>query len=457
MPLDIEWAMDKSGKIFILQARPLKVKKKAAISKIIDYESISKKNKLIMEKGMTASPGIAAGPVRVFNSPKDFIEFPPNGIIVSKKSIPEFAMLIHKASGVITDYGSTTGHLSIIARELGVPILTNTEIASEVLKNGMEITLDATNCKVFDGYVDELVEYQEEVQNTTETFRNSPLYNIWHRLSKYIFKLNLYNPSAENFNAMGCETLHDIIRFSHEMAIRLMFSFSRDTQSTAGKTYNLRFGLPLDIDIIDLDKGLVDDIKRNWVTPDDIQSEPFRALLKGMNTPGLKWSGHLPIDTKGFASIILANIVDDSRNASEIGAKSYALLSYNYFNFFSRLGYHFTRVDCFASDEPNSNYINFNFRGGAADMVRKTRRVMAIKGILEHYGFMVEVQDDNVMAKVRKLPKNVILEYVEMIGRLMGATRNTDVSMVSDKHIQLFIKYFLEGDPAPGMRLVESR
>ncbi len=456
VPLDIEWAMDKDGKIYILQARPLKVKKKSVFANTVNYDEISDKHKVLIDNGMTASPGIAVGPVRVINSPKDFIDFPPNGILVSKKSIPEFAMLIHKASGVITDYGSTTGHLSIIARELGVPILTNTEKASEIFKNDMKITLDATNCKVFEGYVDELVEYQEEVQNTTETFRNSPLYNIWHRLSKYIFKLNLYNPSAENFNAAGCETLHDIIRFSHEKAIRLMFSFSRNAQSSTGKTYNLRFGLPLDIDIIDLEQGLVDNINRSWVTPDDILSEPFKALLKGMNTPGLKWAGHLPIDTKGFASIILSNIVDDSRNTSEIGAKSYALLSQNYFNFFSRLGYHFTRIDCFASDEPNSNYINFNFRGGAANMIRKTRRVLAIKNILEHYGFFVEVQDDNVMAKIRKLPKNKILDYVQMLGRLMGSVRNTDVSMVSDKHIELFVKYFLEGDPAPGLRLVES-
>ncbi len=457
-PQDIEWALDRDGKIFIIQARPLAIKMIVhSEDKDFDYSSINDKYKLLPISGETASPGIAAGPVRVINSSDDFINFPKNGIIVAKKNIPEFASLIHKASGVVTDFGSTTGHLSIIAREMGVPILTNTFNASEILVDGDIITIVPHAGKVYQGYVEELMQFKEECRSNTEIFRNSPLYNIWHRLSKYIFKLNLYNPDAQNFNALGCETLHDIIRFSHESAIRLMFGNSRGINTGRGKIYNLRFGLPLDIYVIDLKNGLKPDIKTDWVTPDEILSKPFRALIKGMTTPGLKWSGHLPIDTKGFFSIIVGNIVDESRNDSEIGAKSYALVSENYFNFFSRLGYHFSRVDCFASDEPNSNYINFNFRGGAAVMTRKVRRIRAIQLILEHYGFSTDVQDDNVIARIRKIPKELTYEYVEMLGRLMGSIRNTDVSMVTNHQVELFVKYFLEGDPTPGLRLIDSQ
>jgi pyruvate,water dikinase len=435
----------------------LNIKKKDyPIAKDFNYDAIDKKYPILLTQGETASPGIAAGPVRLIDSPEDFINFSKNGIIVAKKNIPEFASLIHKASAVITDLGSTTGHLSIIAREFGVPILTNTYNASDVLKDGTIITVDTVARKVYKGAVDELIKFKEECESNNPLFRSSPLYNIWHRLSKYIFKLNLYNPDARNFNALGCETLHDIIRFSHESAIRLMFGTSQSIgPADRGKIFNLRFGLPLDIYVIDLKDGLKDGIKTDWVTTDDIISKPFRALLKGMNTPGLKWTGYLPIDTKGFFSIIAGNIVDESRNDSEIGAKSYALISENYFNFFSRLGYHFSRIDCFASDESNSNYINFNFRGGAADMTRKVRRITAIKLILEHYGFSTDVHDDNVIARIRKIPKRVTYEYVEMLGRLMGSIRNTDVSMVTNRQVELFVKYFLEGDPIPGLRLAD--
>lgn len=457
-PLDIEWALDKRGKIYILQARPLKVKKSENnFHTDFSFDNLEIKYSVLLKGGETASPGISSGVVKVINTPNDFINFPSNGIIVAKKNVPEFASLIHKTGAVITDYGSTTGHLAIIARELGVPMITNTYKASTILKDNMEITIDAKNGYVFEGIVQELIDYNEKYENKTEKFRNSPLYNIWHRLSKFIFKLNIYNPDTPNFNVEGCETVHDIIRFAHEKAMKLMFSLSQNAQTSLRQAYNLRFSLPLDIDIIDLNDGLKEISNRNWITPEHIQSEPFNALLKGMLTPGLKWSGHLPIDTKGFASIILDNIVDKSRHDSEIGGKSYALISKNYFNFFSRLGYHFTRLDCFASDEPNSNYINFNFRGGAANMVRKVRRINAIKLILEHYGFTVEVYDDNCMARIRKLPRDITNNFVQMLGRLMGAIRNTDVSMTSNKQVEIFVKYFLEGDPAPASHLVENK
>jgi len=34
----------------------------------------------------------------------------------------------------------------------------------------------------------------------------------------------------------------------------------------------------------------------------------------------------------------------------------------------------------------------------------------------------------------------------------MGAVRNTDVTMLTDKHVDIFVQAFLEGDPAPAKR-----
>lgn len=457
-PQDIEWAFDKSGKLFILQARPLKVSDSDNVEiETIDYDQINTKYRKIIDKADCASHGIASGRVRVIKSPKDFINFPMNGIIVAKKNIPEFASLIHKASGVVTDFGSTTGHLSIIARELGVPILTNTIHASEIIQNDSIITVDAHNGFVYEGEVSELIETSKCQNRRTESFRNSPLYSIWHRLSKFIFKLNLYDTNSPKFTASGCQTIHDIIRFSHETAMKLMFSLFKDAQTSDTKTYQLRFDVPLDISIIDLDNGLNKNITKDWIHPEDIASQTFLSLIEGMTTPGIRWSGHLPIDFKGYASIILGNIVDISRNDSEIGAKSYAMIAKNYFNFFSRLGYHFTRIDAYASDDINANYIHFHFRGGAADSIRKARRAKAIKMILDKYGFSTEVKDDNVIAKLRKIPQQMVLDNIRMLGRLMGAIRNTDVTLITEKHVELLAKYFLEGDPAPGLRLYEER
>ena len=170
-----------------------------------------------------------------------------------------------------------------------------------------------------------------------------------------------------------------------------------------------------------------------------------------MTTPGIKWTGYNRIDTLGYAQIILGNIVD-SNHDRDVGSVSYALISNEYLNFFSRLGYHFSKIDVFASDEINSNYINYNFRGGAAVYSRKARRAEAVKRILEQLGFSVIRDEDNVIANVRKVPKEVILQLVADIGRLMGAVRNADVIFVSDYYVDEFIKSFLEGDPSPASK-----
>jgi hypothetical protein len=37
----------------------------------------------------------------------------------------------------------------------------------------------------------------------------------------------------------------------------------------------------------------------------------------------------------------------------------------------------------------------------------------------------------------------------------MGAVRNTDVTMVSEEYMDMFVTAFLEGDPAPASRFVD--
>lgn len=110
-------------------------------------------------------------------------------------------------------------------------------------------------------------------------------------------------------------------------------------------------------------------------------------------------------------------------------------------------------MDAFACNEINSNYINFNFRGGASNITRKSRRAQAIAKILETKNFSVAVNDDNVIARIRKIPAEMIFSLLIEIGRLMGAVRNVDVLMVSDKHIEIFVEEFLKGNPSPGQKI----
>jgi len=456
-PQDIEWAVDKNGDIFILQSRNLKIRQRLTLNtkKTYPVNDYDKSYKVLINHGDCASHGVGSGKVFVVNAPKEVSQIPYGSVVVAKKNLPEFITALHKMSALISDLGSTTGHLAIIARELNVPFITNVRDASAKLQNGTEVTVIADDIRVYEGIIQDIVQDKKSKIDLENPFIKSPIYKIWHNLTRNIFKLNLYDPSSEKFSPLHCETIHDIIRFIHEIAMRTIFSIYDNTTIDSGKTYELVFDVPLDILVIDLGNGLRKDIKGNKITPEDIISKPMQYLIKGMTTPGLKWSGHLPVDTKGFAGIILGNIVDPDRSDVSLGSRSYALISENYINFFSRLGYHFSRLDAFASSETNSNYINFNFRGGASNITRKSRRAHAIARILEQKSFSVTINEDNVIARIRKIPVEMIYELLTSIGKLMGAVRNVDVLMVSDKHVDVFVEEFLKGNPQPGLKIRE--
>ncbi len=271
-----------------------------------------------------------------------------------------------------------------------------------------------------------------------------------------ICKLNLINPHDDGFRAANCKTMHDVLRFAHEMAMRTMFSVYERNQDKTKNTYLLKFSVPLDIFVIDMGNGLKDGLTRHIISVGDVTSKPLLSLIGGMTTPGVKWSGFLPMDTKSFAGIVFGNIVDVNQAASTMGSRTYALISDNYINFFSRLGYHFSRLDALAGDEKDTNYINYSFWGGASDEERKSKRAEAMGRILENYNFTINRISDNLTATVRRISKEEVFSLLNIIGRLMGAIRNTDVIMVSDEIMEEFIQLFISGDPAPGYTITQK-
>jgi pyruvate,water dikinase len=319
------------------------------------------------------------------------------------------------------------------------------------------ITIDATENKVYEGIAEDLIKSFHSKSTTKSSFMRSPMHRIWQNVSKMIIPLNLTDPGSSEFAAENCRTLHDVTRFAHEYSMREMFSLYESAQYEETYAYPLKFSVPLDIHVIDLGNGLKNTKEKKSITTDNIISEPFLSLIKGMTSPGIRWAGPLPIDFKGLTNLLMSNIVDSSRSDRDLGSRSYAFISACYMNFFSRLGYHFSRLDAYASDEINNNYINFNFRGGAADPVRRMRRAKIITKILETLNFTVSHQGDHVLATIRKIPSQSILYLLSEIGRLMGAVRNVDVTLTSDENINQFVDAFLKGDSAPALRFTNDK
>jgi pyruvate,water dikinase len=449
LPQDIEWAVDKSGAVYILQARPLKLSAAHETNQLnkINIQEIDSKYTPIITTGECASIGAASGKVVQIRTTRDISKIPYGSVVVAKKSMIELTTSINKIAAIITEVGSTTGHLAIIAREFQVPMLTNVQKAFEILNDGMLVTVDAGNSRVYPNILEEF-KLLFNRGNQENLYKKSSFYQIWSKLSKYLFELNLTSPDSSSFTMTSCKTLHDIIRFIHETAMRSMFSLNR-VPGEGAIAFKLDIGIPLVLYIIDLGGG-VKSQKNDVLTASDIASQPMLALIEGMTNKDINWSGFIELDSKGFAEIVLGNAADSNLAAIAMNNKSYAIVSDKYLNFSSQLGFHFSKLDAYASAHINKNYINFNFRGGAASMERRSRRATAVSRILEALDFSTVCQEDNVNARIRNITKENIYGLITEIGRLMGALRNADAAMLSEQHADDFVKKFLKGSKISG-------
>jgi len=455
-PQDIEWALNENDEIIILQARPMQLTEQEEtqhdIRPIISL--LENEKRILLHSGECASPGFGHGIVRRINNSADINKVEENSVVIANSNTLDLSSILYKVSALITDTGSTTGHLSIIARELNVPLITNAQTAMETLKDGMEVSVLSDFGLVVNGYADVLKDFAGSRTGPNSVFLKSTVFEIWSGLIRRYLKLNLKDSKSEKFNIESCNTIHDIIRFIHETAMNNMFDMYKNRGISSEKSYKFNFDIPIELYVIDIGNGFKK-TSENIINYQDILSKPFASLIDGMLTPGIMWSGFLSLDAKGFSDMMIRSIASaDAANISE-NTRSYAFVSEHYINFFSQLGFHFSRIDALVSEKENANFINVNIRGGASSDLRKSRRVSAIALILEHYHFSTYQQDDDISGRLKGINKENALTLLEMIGRLLGAIRNVDAVMLTDEHIKLFANAFIEGDPAPGLKLKE--
>ena len=95
--------------------------------------------------GQVAYKGHATGIVKVLKHIGERDKFKKGDILVTHMTTPDFVSLMKKASAIITDEGGITCHAAIVSRELGIPCIIGTEIATKILKDNTHVEVDADN------------------------------------------------------------------------------------------------------------------------------------------------------------------------------------------------------------------------------------------------------------------------------------------------------------------------
>lgn len=105
------------------------------------FEVTGKKAKEL--KGSIACKGNAKGKVKIVRTIHDLANMEEGDILVTSMTRPEMVVAIKRAAAIITDEGGITSHAAIVSRELGIPCIIGTKIATKVLKDGDLVEVDA--------------------------------------------------------------------------------------------------------------------------------------------------------------------------------------------------------------------------------------------------------------------------------------------------------------------------
>ncbi len=103
----------------------------------------------LLLKGIGASSGITEGTAKIFNSGDDPSTFQEGDILVTKITNPTMVIAMVKAGAIVTDIGGITSHPAILSREMGIPCVVNTKVATKKIKNGSRIRVDGLKGEIY--------------------------------------------------------------------------------------------------------------------------------------------------------------------------------------------------------------------------------------------------------------------------------------------------------------------
>lgn len=180
-PVDVEWAYDGlSEELFIVQARPETVHANQSPDSLTEFNiADDNRHERILLDGVAVGDRIGSGDVNVIHTldgrdgSADEADFEDGQVLVTEMTDPDWEPLIKKASAIVTNKGGRTCHAAIVAREMGIPAIVGSEIATKTLKDAGEITVSCAEGslgKVYQGTIKfEEVNHQISDLPQTET------------------------------------------------------------------------------------------------------------------------------------------------------------------------------------------------------------------------------------------------------------------------------------------------
>jgi pyruvate,water dikinase len=435
VPQDIEWALDADDRLFILQARPLRTEKAETAR-----DDVPRDAKLLLSGGSPAWPGRAVGPVHVARTAQEEERTPDGALLVVPQLLPDCVRLLPRVCGIVVERGSITGHAASILREFRVPSLFGVTGALDKLVSGEVVSLDAAGRRVLAGEV-----WPELRGRLPVTLLGRQTVGLPEVLAGRLTKLS----GGAFMGTWACQSLHDVIRYAHEVAIQEMFEIGDGLlASPIGGVKRLDCPAPVYLHLVDLGGGLCPSAaSKESVAVDEVVSIPFRGLWRGLGDPCFE-PRRLEGSGASFGSVLATTMV--AAQARELGSPNYACITDSYLNLNSRQAYHFAIVDSFLSANQNSNHVSMRLKGGGAAPWQRNLRAEFVGEVLRRHHLEVRVTGDLVNGWVRGIDVETGIAQLAMIGHLIRFLAQLDMWMTQEAHVREYVGAF-EGAEAAAL------
>lgn len=434
---EIQWARGDSDRPILLDVRVSDGATDEGSPACKTGDVLHKAN-VLLKGGETVQTGIVAGRVVHVANDGDLQDFPHGGIAIVHAANPKLSLILRKASGIVTEIGSSIGHLATVARELRIPAVFGATGALARIPNGAEVTLDAGEQTVFEGLIESLLSCG---QCGSELYPTDPEYATLRSLLRWIMPLDLIDPDSPDFSVENCRTYHDLIHFAHERSVDELLHIQEYANGVNNlQARSIHLGIPAEIVVVDLGGG-IRETASNVLTVDDVTSVPFREFLRGLTLKEMWSCAPVAFRLRDIFSGLDRTFAAMSASPEYSGV-NHAIVGANYMNLGLRLGYHFSVVDSTLGDNVNQNTVYFRFAGGFGDERKRALRARLIQSVLEELRFRVMVKGDLVVGKLKIASRAEVGDALITLGQLTGFTRQLDLSMTSEEKIEEFITLF---------------
>jgi len=433
--MEIEWACDAGGKVWLLQGRRLTYSETPAPVKT----SKPREAEPIVEGGVTIFPGRAEGPVWHVEAGPAPDDIPEGAVVVVGDPAPDLVAVLPRSAALIAERGNPAGHIATLMREFSVPGLFQVgALIQRLPADKVVVSINATKRKVYRG------SRWPEVRDRVLTRISSggaprysgPMYDL-------VSALNLTDPYASNFNAKSCRSIHDCVRFMHEMSIRFTFQLGdKEKRRWGRRTVKLKTDYPLRLHIIDLDDS-IEDGKKSCL-PSQVRSKPFTAWWKGVSDERLSWPDRWGDDFAVMPPAFKEQVLGGGKGPRGPRSANYAIVAGDYMNLNLRMSFHYATVDAIVGPGRDANHVHFRFLGGGGRREQREQRTRFLELVLRQSKFGVDRRGDLLEAWMRHYPRKDCEEALAVLGRLMVCARELDRFNRTDAELKKMAEHFMK-------------